>query len=238
MLVWRTWSIYWSHTLKESWLFLLQKPYPVHSSTAGIGLMNPFLSVLECWLTRSCAVNYRCCEFEFSSPVMSRRHDFALILPDLWLLQSLCFLLCSGPWALERECYVDVSFVAEPSTVTCFVFLCHSSFTAQRNFSEIWELHWSLGREMWVRRSVWYCLFSKTIVRVSTLGPTNTQAWALGQLCSSRHEFPSVEQALNSVIKQLATTLMFMSLLSVGLSHHVSHGLCGIRSQNPGIHGC
>lgn len=94
-----------SHTLRESWHSFLQKPSTVHSFPVRIGSSwIPSHSAVQCWLAWSCVALMQTTTCEFMSSVsLSCLEDCAiLVLPDLWLLQSFCFLYHDDPWALWR----------------------------------------------------------------------------------------------------------------------------------------
>jgi hypothetical protein len=82
---------------------------------------------------------------------MNKRHCFAMVLSNLWLLKSLWSIFLSGPGAFQMGCDINVMFVA------C-LFVTYSVQFDQLYISVLAAIH-----DM--RRYLWCCLRAVQIYR-------------------------------------------------------------------------
>lgn len=132
---------------------------------------------------------------------------FAMVLPDLWLLQYCLSLLCNHPWSLETGWYYSCPTLAKPfadidslwPVVSFCVSFCslHSKTSIMRSKSIT---------------NLWLCAFSRVII-VGVPGPCSPKPWVLGQIYSTVHQFLVIEWALNPIRMSLATLITGMSVL-------------------------
>lgn len=109
------WAFYWSvvdllgATPLQNEFFLPQKPSAVPISSAkGGGVWRPSHSMREGWLVWSSAGKCSCCGV-MGAVVLSRRHCFAPVPPDLWLL--CCGSDLPRSLSLGKRCEIGVLFV-------------------------------------------------------------------------------------------------------------------------------
>lgn len=97
---------------KENWLSAVINYQYLCSE--GVNLVTTFhLYAGYVWLELSSYVN---------CPIIVPNHSFVIVLCDLWLLESFCFLLHTGPWTSGREgCDLNAPFMTEhlPSVTPC-----------------------------------------------------------------------------------------------------------------------
>lgn len=150
---------------------------------------------------------------------MSRRHGYAPVFPDLWLLQSFCSLFYDGSCILGEKCDIDILYVAEISADTYFLpfdKLWASSLTTIHCTEKLFW--WGLrGALIWCRErydvesNLILSQFSK-IMLVHLFWGLWTPSLVLGQVCDTSICSP-VEQVWESIRKWLITSTVSVSLL-------------------------
>lgn len=100
------------------WISLIKDPSCPRSHCLPIApqlrwwLVSLPISVLQGWLAW-CSVGLEqtaivTVDSWVCSPIISRRHSLALVLPVLWLSYSFHSIFHKGPWALGKECDINV----------------------------------------------------------------------------------------------------------------------------------
>lgn len=95
---------YGQPTLKENWLYLFQKPSIVMAPQLGVGAYKPppqtCYNVDQLYLVPILRSQSQLWIHECSGPVMSRKHCFHQVTPDICLLKSFCPLFHDVPKTL------------------------------------------------------------------------------------------------------------------------------------------
>lgn len=176
-------------SLEEKWLPIISPHLPI---TPQLGMGTCEFLLPPCWssdwfdlVQTLCGQPLPLWVHDCSSPVKYRKHCFTPVLPDLWLLQSSCYLFSACPWVLLLGVWYRCPF--------CGQVLHRYLFSAFWQTVSFYVYHYQPHKETSLMRSdccmngersfegsLPLCPFSKVIVN-SFLGPMIPQPWGLAR---------------------------------------------------------
>lgn len=152
---------------------------------------------------------------ECTGLVISRRHCFPPVLPNLLPLQSFCSLFQNAPELWRNGCDTVSHLMTEHATDSCslhFYWLWVSVLIDIYCIKKLllWDVVAALilgYRNISSLQSPFRKIISSPmeLVRSSNIGS--------GQMCNISHEFPLLRKSLNPIRKQLVDAMIFVSLL-------------------------